>query len=659
MFNRYLNAWLRPACALLGIIGILALSACGGGNGAPNNPYAPPPPVIPPPSLLPQAITVYPGTPETLTISGGLAPFRVFSSNPSALPVVSITGSDSLVLAASNITTSTTVSITVQDSLGVVSAPASVIVVPAPLLPTGITVTANPNPACASTTNTVCSGGTGTATVKVSGNTGIGIPGRAVRWEVVQGPFSIVSTNPAQPLVNTLTVSTDTNGNAIVVLSVPADTPTTSGVIRATDMTSGNQVTGNFVIQQVTIGGEVLSVLPQGNTTINGPDNQHCSSGVSVSYFIFGGTPPYVVTTQFPQAVTISGVPVTKSGGGYTVTTNGACFINLTFTITDATGRTIPPGQYPTVTNQLGTNDPTPPPPTQLIVTPGAIAKSNCVPANTFQFIGTGGTAPYSAVVTSSTSATTPVLAPQTNISAGAAVTVSNLTSPSTTTIQLFDNSSPRQSGTVTIDCSGSGVPPVASALVVAPNNYNYSSSTCVNKTSNFVVTGGMPPYTVFFASGGAGATITPTTLTASGQGFTVTGLKDTALTTNITVVDSGSPQLQQVVTVTCPTGQSSPAMTVEPASGYTYSAANADPALRCGTQTNVSNFVVTGGTPPYTVAFAQAGAIGVITPTTVLASGQGFAVTGLSPVSQVNQITIKDSSTTQQVLVRTITCTP
>ena len=104
----------------------------------------------------------------------------------------------------------------------------------------------------------------------------------------------------------------------------------------------------------------------------------------------------------------------------------------------------------------------------------------------------------------------------------------------------------------------------------------------------------------------GTGATITPTTLTASGQGFTVTGLTDTALTTNITVVDSSTPQLQQVVTITCPTGSSSPAMAVEPAGGYTYAIAVADPTpppatLANGCSTKQSNFVITGGTPPYT----------------------------------------------------------
>ena len=42
--------------------------------------------------------------------------------------------------------------------------------------------------------------------------------------------------------------------------------------------------------------------------------------------------------------------------------------------------------------------------------------KANCVPSNTFQFILTGGTAPFSVVTTSTTSSTSVVTNPQTGI---------------------------------------------------------------------------------------------------------------------------------------------------------------------------------------------------------------------------------------------------
>jgi len=552
MVNRYIGATLRSALGLVGLAGVLLLSACGGGNGAPNNPYAPPPPVIPPLQVLPASITVYPGTPATVTVSGGVPPYRAFSSDASILPVGTNVSGDTIVLAANNVTAAATVTLSVQDSSTSTPFNATVNVQPAPLLPSLIAVTGNTTPGCDSTTATVCSGATGTARVKVTGNAGVGIPGRSVRYDVVQGTFQLVSTNPAQPLVQTLTVVSDANGDAVVVLNVPANTPTQSGIIRATDVTSGQAVTGTFLIQQITIDGAVLTVLPQGNTTINGPDNLHCSSGVSVTNYIFGGTPPYQVGINFPGAATLTGVPVTRNGGAFTTTTNGTCFINLTYVITDATGRTIPGGSYPTVTNQLGTTAPIPPP-SALVATPGAIAKNNCVPANTFQFIGTGGVAPYSAVVTSSSSATTPTLAPQNNISQGAAVLVSGLSSPSTTTIQLLDNSTPRQTATVTIDCSGTVPPPTPPPLVVTPPTAGSATANCPAQTFQFVVSGGTPPYSVFFQTPKPGATITPTSVATSGGVFQVTALPNGAPTNNgITIVDSSSPVNLTVATITC-----------------------------------------------------------------------------------------------------------
>ena len=553
MVNRYIGATLRLAAALVGVSGLLLLSACGGGNGAPNNPYAPPPATVPPLQILPPTITVYPGTPATVTISGGVPPYRAFTSDPSVLPVGTNVSGNTIVLAANSVSAATNVTLTVQDSATTTPVAGTVNVAPAPLLPNLITVNGNSTPGCDSTQNTVCSGATGTARVKVTGNSGAGIAGRSVRFDVVQGSFQIVSTNPATPLVQTLTVVSDTNGDAVVVLNVAANTPTQAGVIRATDLTSGQSVTGTFLIQQITIDGSVLTVLPQGNTTITGPDKTHCSTGVSVTHYIFGGTPPYQVGTQFPGAVTLTGVPVTKNGGAFITTTNGTCFENLTYIITDATGRTIPNGQYPTVTNELGTTDPVPPP-SALVVTPGAIAKANCVPANTFQFIGTGGNAPYSAVVTSSSSSTTPTLSPQNNISTGTAVNVSGLTSPSTTTIQLLDNSTPRQTATVTIDCSGSAPPPTPTPLVVTPQTQGNNTTSCTGQTYLFVISGGTAPYNVFFQNPKAGATITPTQVTASGQSFTVAGIPvgGPAGANNITIVDSGSPALVTTGSVVC-----------------------------------------------------------------------------------------------------------
>jgi hypothetical protein len=661
MMNWHFNAWLRAACALFCGAGILLLTACGGGNGAPNNPYTPPPTPVPPLQILPATSNAYQGTPITLTVYGGVPPYRAFSSDQTILPVSQAVSGDTIVLAANNVTAATSISVTVQDASGAVSPSAAVVVNPAPLFSGSVVVTGNFNPDCPDTANAVCSGSTGTAAVKVLGNGGVGLASRPLRFDVIQGNFSIVSTNPGQPLVQTLTVVSDNQGNANVVLAVPADTPTQIGLLRVTDVTSGNQITASFNILQMTVGGEVLSVLPRGNTTITGPDTLHCSSGVVLNYYIYGGKPPYTVQTNFPQYMTLGGTPVTKSGGQFTATTTGGCFVNGTFVITDQTGRTIPTGNYPTVSNNLGTTAPVPPQ-TPLVVTPGAIAKNNCVPANTFQFIGTGGTTPYSVVVTSSTSSTTPTVAPQTGVAQGAAVTVANLTSPSSTTVTLFDNSSPRQSGTVTIDCSGQPNTPAPSALVITPQSYDFSQSSqtttgsCVNQTANFTVTGGTPPYTVFFAPLRPGAIITPPTLQSSGQGFSVTNLTDGVVTTNITVQDSGTPQLQKIATIQCPAIPGGSALSVVPGT-YTYVGAAA-----CAN--SASTFSINGGVPPFTVFFSTAGTQGTISPSTVpsiVPPANQFTVSGLdaSGLPRITSLTVQDSAGPSKVRTVNIDCRP
>jgi len=195
-----------------------------------------------------------------------------------------------------------------------------------------------------------------------------------------------------------------------------------------------------------------------------------------------------------------------------------------------------------------------PVPPGPLTVTPGAIARTNCTPTNTFQFIGTGGTGPYSAVVLSSTSVTSPVVNPQNNITPGQGVSVSGISSPSTTVVQLIDNSTPRQTATVSIDCSGTTPPPPPAALVVTPQTQGNASTSCVGQTYTFVISGGTGPYSVFFQSPKPGATITPASVTSSGQSFVVAGLPlgPPSGANNITIVDSGSPALVTTASVVC-----------------------------------------------------------------------------------------------------------
>ncbi len=204
----------------------------------------------------------------------------------------------------------------------------------------------------------------GRRSVTVTGPGGVPVPGRQVRFDVVDGDFAIQSNNPGAPLVPTLTVVSDGNGVATVFIQANLGAPTQPATIRATELTTGNQVNGQFTIVQQT----ALSVLPP-DATITAPDNTGCINGFSVVYTVFGGTPPYSASSSIPNGVTIlNGVNI-PYGGAFTALTTGLCVNPATIVIVDATGQTT----TATLHNLLGPVPPAPPPaPVMVDITPGS-----------------------------------------------------------------------------------------------------------------------------------------------------------------------------------------------------------------------------------------------------------------------------------------------
>src|SRR5205809_155778 len=219
--NRLNAQWLRLTLATLALGALAILSGCGGGSGAPNNPFAPPPTTPGPLSILPAAPTVFSNTPATLTITGGVPPYAVFSSNTAVLPIGASITSGTVVLLPGNVLADTVVAITAQDSAGT-KVSTNVTVKPAPIFNT-LTITPA-SAACGS--NSICSGQTATAKVTVTGAGGVGIPNRQVKFEVVTGAFAIQSNDPAHPFVSTLTVVSDQFGVAQVIIQATAGVPT-------------------------------------------------------------------------------------------------------------------------------------------------------------------------------------------------------------------------------------------------------------------------------------------------------------------------------------------------------------------------------------------------------------------------------------------------
>jgi hypothetical protein len=385
MWKNRLTACLRPVLSLFVLAGLLSLAACGGGNGAPNNPYAG---GGGPLAVLPATTTIFSGVPATLTVTGGTAPFQAFSSNSTVLPVTQA-ASTTIPLLAATVVADTSVTVTVRDAAGT-SVSAAVTVKPSLLLPASITITGNP--VCADSGSDLCSGQDGTASVQIIGPASL-VAGRQVRFDVVLGTYSLIALNSTVP-AQTLTVVTDQNGLAVVTIRVPSTALTQFATLRATDVASGSTVIGQFTIAQFVDGTGVLSIIPTGTTTFTGPDSAHCASSGVAAFYIFGGTPPYTVRTNFPTAVSFSGTPVLTSGGSFTVSPNGTCFTGLTFAITDAAGRLLT--TPPTVDNVFGTGEP---PPSPVVVTPSQFPTTGTVActasSNIVEFLATGGTGTY------------------------------------------------------------------------------------------------------------------------------------------------------------------------------------------------------------------------------------------------------------------------
>ena len=133
------SAWMQRGALLLASAAMLALTACGGGSGAPNNPYVPPTPAPTVLQVVPDEGIAFAGTPLILSISGGTPPYSAFSSNPSALPVPQAVSGNTLALLANAVSDNQDANITIRDALGQ-TAIAEISVRPAVLLPASITI---------------------------------------------------------------------------------------------------------------------------------------------------------------------------------------------------------------------------------------------------------------------------------------------------------------------------------------------------------------------------------------------------------------------------------------------------------------------------------------------------------------------------------------
>ena len=309
---------------------------------------------------------LYSGLPTTFTITGGSGVYIVSSSNQAIVPVSGNLVGNTLTVVPNPVVTETTLTLTARDTG--TNAPAVVTLMVRPGTVSNMITIAPGSSACSPA---VCSGGDAVISATISQG-GIPLRDRGVRFDVVSGDVRFITSPAGVPETVGLTVSTatDETGSARARLRALDTAANQTAVIQVTDLASGAYQRTTVLIARATATQAGFFTVPTA-VTYTGPNNQQCASGLGSEIFVFGGTPPYIISNSAPSAFSTNTSVVNFSGGSFRVTPTGICAENVTIAVTDTAARTT----TVTLTNKLGTNEP---PPAPLAVVPGSLRLTSC-----------------------------------------------------------------------------------------------------------------------------------------------------------------------------------------------------------------------------------------------------------------------------------------
>jgi len=376
----------RLACAVLAATLFALLASCGSGAVGGNPPANDSLRV----TILPgDGTVIYSGQPATFTLSGGTGAYIVSSSNPSVLPVdTAARNATSITVVANPVPADTLVTISVRDTSTALIATAAVTVKPG-TINNDIQITPSSTQSSGCPTGTLCSGGDALVTVTLS-QAGIALVGRLVRFDAVSGDLRFITsptgTTP-EILATSAFATTDGSGRASIRIRANADAPNQTAILQATDVSSGAFRQVGVVIAQSTGSSPGFFATPS-SITFQGPNQGSCASsiatpGLAATFFIFGGVPPYTITSP-SSGLVVSRDTVSFSGGSFDVRPTGACLDNIPIVIRDASGHTT----TVTVSNVVGTTAVSP-----LDVSPAAVTLTSC--SSTAVVTAVGGTGNY------------------------------------------------------------------------------------------------------------------------------------------------------------------------------------------------------------------------------------------------------------------------
>jgi len=355
----------RLARLALALFAIATVTSCGSGAVSGSAPVNDPTRI----TILPNTAVAFSGLPTTFVISGGTGSYIVSSSNQAIVQVSGSLAGNTLTIIPNPVIVDTVVTLTVRDTGSTPLATATVTVRPG-TVSNNITITPSSTQAAACAP-AICSGGDAVVSTTISQG-GIPLAARGVRFDVVSGDFRFINTDPVTgtvTLTTSINVVTDETGKASARIRTTSGAANQTALLQVTDVgTSAFQRT-TFLIAQSTGSSPGFFTTPT-QVTFQGIRENECATGISANIFVFGGTPPYTVSST-SSAYIVSRDFISFSGGSYTVTPNGQCvgLPGAPIIVRDASGNTV----TTTVANIPGTQAAP-----ALLVTPSSVTLSSC-----------------------------------------------------------------------------------------------------------------------------------------------------------------------------------------------------------------------------------------------------------------------------------------
>ena len=578
-------------------------------------------------TTMPPSLTLAPGETGTYHISGGSPPYVVSSGNAS---LVAATGSGSNV-SVTGIGLGGPVRVQVMDASGITVSADVTVAAAAPLIttmPPSLTlalgetgtyqVSGGSPPYVVSSSNVSLVAATGSGSnVSVRG-VGLGGPvivqvmdagGKIVNSSVVVAvPAPLTTTAPGA-----VTIATGQSGSYTISGGVPPYVVTSSNAAVATAFVNGNAMLINGVnnglaslvvsdskgSSTVKIDVTVAAAKP---LLVNVPSSITMGRGVSNSFLISGGTPPYSAVSANPALVSTSvtgsvlSVSALLSGGPISIVVSDAQGANVNFSVT------------------------VPAPGALFTTAPPAITVASGQ-ANSFSI--SGGVPPYIVSSSNQSVATAGV--------SGSFLTITGA-GPGNASVVITDSmSSTPITVAVTVPAPNSLYTTAPSALTIAPG-----------QSPSYLVSGGFPPYTATSSNQAvAGAGMSGSILTISGNSpgpasVVISDSKGTVLTISVAVGSSTALYVNAPSSVSMSAGTST-SFTVGGGS-QPYSVSSSDARIATGS--------ISGSTLTITAVKA-----GVVTLQVFDASGKSVTISvtvdGSSGSSAVASIDLLPSANT------------